>query len=410
MTYRPILLGIMLFVACCPAIARGNEFSLIPSMSVKEEYNNNIFFSTNDKKRDLITTLSPGLEMVDNTERLNTDVLARLDRREYASSRDLSATDQAYNGSLRYLVTPLFSLSGAAGFVKDSSPDRDILTTGIVLTTVPREHTASSLSADYQLTEKTLTSISYAYGRDHFIGQRSLDNISHDVNGGLVYDLGQYFPAVKGRINVDYNYYSFPGSNIDSAMGTVGFSRDFNEVWSIQVDGGGRHTRSNIAVTQLEPVFISFFGFPIQIGNQLVNEQVKNAGWGWVGRASLNYKDERSTASLTYLRDVLPASGLGGAAVRDSIVFSGQQGVTYEWYLLFTAEYFSNNSKSHEFSSQTIDQRSYHISPGIRYEFSKDMYIEGTVDYVRVDDMFAKTNANRYLSSLRLYIQHPVLQ
>ncbi|MGO9951318.1 MAG: hypothetical protein ACLPN1_03795 [Dissulfurispiraceae bacterium] len=410
MSYRSILLIIFL-LAVCPAFAWGDEFRIVPSLSVKEEYNSNIFFSTNDKKDDFTTTLSPGFEMVNNTELLNMDVLARLDRLEYVNNKDLDATDQTLNGSLRYSFTPLLSVSAAGGYVKDSRPDRYIETTGIVLSSAPGEHPNASLSANYQFTEKTLGSISYAYLRDHFVGQSYLDDISHDVNAGLVYDLGTYFPAVKGRINTEYNYYSFPGSHIGSVMGTVGFSRDFSEVWSIQIDGGAQHTQSDIAVSQLEPVFVLFPGFPpIQIGNQLVSEQVKNTGWGWVGRASLNFKGEVGTGSLSYSRNVQPAVGLGGAAVRDSIVFSGQHRLSYEWLLLFNAGYFTNNSNSQEFSSQTINQRSFDINTVLRYEFSRNVYVEGSLDYVMFDDLVARTNINRYLCSLRLYIQHPVLE
>ena len=120
MSYRSILLVIILSTAY-PAFSWGNEFSLVPSLSVKEEYNSNIFFSTNDKRTDFITTLSPGLEMVNNTERLNTDVLARLDRLEYVNNNNLSSTDQTYKGSLQYLVTPLLNVSAAVGYLTGST-------------------------------------------------------------------------------------------------------------------------------------------------------------------------------------------------------------------------------------------------------------------------------------------------
>ena len=47
-----------------------DEFKLIPSLAVREEYNDNIFASSNDTADDFITTLSAGLELVERTERL----------------------------------------------------------------------------------------------------------------------------------------------------------------------------------------------------------------------------------------------------------------------------------------------------------------------------------------------------
>ena len=409
MSYRLILL-VIIMLAACPVFVWGNEFRILPSISVKEEYNSNVFVTPNDKKDDFITTISPGLEIVNRTERLDTDVLIRMDRIEYISNKDLSTTDQTYNGRLRYLATPLLSVSAEAGYVKDSRADRDIGTTGIVLSAVPRDRINSSLSADYQLTEKTSAGLSYIYGRDHYADPKFIGDTTHAINAGLVYDLGTYFPTLKGRLNTGYSYYSFLDSRIESFMGTVGFSRDFNEIWSIQVDGGVRRTSSDITTTRLEPVYFYIFGFPIQIGNQLVKDQVKNAGWGWVGSASLNFKGEHGAGSLSLSRDVQPASGLGGATVRDSLVLSAQHNISYELLLLFNAGYFTNKSNAQEFSSQTINQRSFHFNPGVRYEFSKDMFMEGSYDYIMVDDMASKTNVDRHLYSLRLYIQHAVLE
>src|SRR5271157_1517136 len=146
---------VIIFLLSCPSLVWGNEFRLVPSISVKEEYNDNILFDTDGARKDFITTISPGIEIVNNTQRLETDLLARLNRFDYANNREFSATDQLYNGKFRYHATPLINISAEAGYVRDSQPDRDILTSGIILTTVPRNRINASMSADYQFSEKT---------------------------------------------------------------------------------------------------------------------------------------------------------------------------------------------------------------------------------------------------------------
>ena len=47
------------------------EFNLIPSLAVREEYNDNIFFSYSDTIDDFITTVSAGLELTERTEQLD---------------------------------------------------------------------------------------------------------------------------------------------------------------------------------------------------------------------------------------------------------------------------------------------------------------------------------------------------
>src|SRR5271157_2998914 len=103
MMYYWRYLLVVIVLLSCPLLVWGNEFRLVPSISVKEEYNSNILLSTDSEKSDFLTTVSPGVEMVNRTDRLDTDLLVRLDRLEYLDNRDVSATNQMYNGKLHYL-------------------------------------------------------------------------------------------------------------------------------------------------------------------------------------------------------------------------------------------------------------------------------------------------------------------
>ena len=383
------LLIIVILVLYCPLFVLADEFRLVPSIAVKEEYNSNILLSTYDVKSDFLTTISPGIEMVDRTDRLDTDLLVRLDRLEYADNRDFSSTNQTYNGKLRYLITPLFSVSAEAGYVRNSNPTLNIETTGIAMAAIPWDHFTSSLSTDYKITEKTVAAVSYTYGRDYFERTGYVDDISHDVNVGFVHDLGQYLPAVKGRINGDYSYYYFANTRIDSVSGTVGFTCQLNEFWNVLVDGGVRHTWSDFSLAQF---------------------QLENSGWGWVGKVSLNYNGEYGNGVLSYLRDLTPAYGLGGAAEQNALTLSTQYRVTHELSILLSAGYYTLKSDPTEFSPQVINQRTFHINPGVRYEFSKDVNVEASYEYTMVDYPAVNTEANRNLFTIRLYIQHPFLE
>jgi hypothetical protein len=367
-------------------------------------------FDTDGAKKDFITTISPGIEIVNNTQRLETDLLARLDRFDYADNREFSATDQLYDGKFRYHATSLLNISAEAGYVRDSQAWRDIQTSGIILSTVPRNRYNASLSADYQFSEKTALGVSYAFGRDDYGSTRYTDDASHDVNAGLVYDMGQYFQRVKGRANLGYSNYVFSDSRIDSVMGTVGFSRDFSETGSIQIDGGIRHTWSEFSVTEPEYTYINIGGIYIPIFNGYVNVPQNNDGWGWVADVSLNYKGEFGNGSLTYNRDITPASGLNGAVERNAFIFSIQYRMTYELSILFSAGYYTNKSDAGQFSTQAIDERTIRVSPGVRYEFSKNIYLESSYDYTAVDYLESNTSANRNLLSIRLYVQHPIFE
>ena len=402
---RPILIA-GVFAIVYPALTWGTVLSIVPSLLVKEEYNDNIMLSEDDIKEDFISTISPGVVIANRTERLDTDIQLRINRREYSGNSEFNATDQAYSGRLKYHITPLFGMSAEVAYLKDSRPDQDIETTGIVLSDEIRHRITASLSTDYQLTEKTAAGVSYSYSRNDFESQSNLDDKAHDTNIGLFYDLGAYIPMLKGRMNVGYSYYDTPDSRIKSVMGTIGVSRDIDEVWSVLLDSGIRHTWSYVSVARLEPVFDHSLGFPVHIGNQVVKEDVKNSDWGWVGQASLNYKGEQGSGSISYSRGVQPASGLGGAVEHSALTLSTRYRLTTELSFFLNAEYYSNESDASEFSAQDIDQRVLHIRPGGRYEFSKDIAVEAFYDYTEDDNKVSEVEAQRHMLSVRLNVQH----
>jgi|SRR5208283_130270 len=393
------LCSLWLLVLLFPAFAWGDDFSLTPSLSVQEAYNSNILLSATDIRKDFITTLSPVVEMVDRTGRLDTDLLLHLDRLEYAENQGLSGTNQLYNGTLKYLVSPLLSVSGGAGYSRNANPTLlGIGAAGFITTAVPWSHITYSGSAEYQFNEKTLGTLSYSNGRDYYENPNYLSDRTRNAGAGLVYDLGKYFPSVKGRMNVGYSYYAYPNTRINSAMCTVGLSKDFDEVWSFQVDGGINNTWSAVSI----PVQIINFG--------LIMVPVNKEGLGWVGDASLNYKGELGSGSLTFSRSLSPAYGLNGAAEQDALTLATQYQFSYELSALFSTSYNTLTSLGSEFSSQSISQQYFRINPGVRYEFSKNMALDASYEYDMVDNSAGNTKADRQLFSVRFYIQQPLFK
>src|SRR4030042_593755 len=106
--------------------AKGDEFKLIPSLSTKEEYNDNIFFTEEDRTKDFVTTLSPGLELIDRTEKLDLNLSARVNVLRYWSNGDLDRVNQFYRGRIGYSLHPKLKLSANAAYTRDFTPDRDL--------------------------------------------------------------------------------------------------------------------------------------------------------------------------------------------------------------------------------------------------------------------------------------------
>lgn len=447
MTPRKPFLIIVLILLLSPWSAWGDEFRLVPSIGVKEEYNSNILLVTEMEgvKKDFVSIVSPGIAVVDRTDRLDTDLSAQLDRLDYSDHRYLNATNQAYNGKFAYRATPQLNVSAGAGYSINSNPTLDTgmpgpgIQPGTTITTIPpgdtqppptsnppntgssdtgpsaasqataprtplpvvslpQKRLTVSLSTDYALTEKTSSMTSYNYGSTAYERPAYRDT-SHEVNAGLVHDFGTYLPTLKGRLTAGYGAYYVPDSRTESIMCTVGVSRDFDEFWSVSVDGGIRRTWSEIF----------FIGFVQEDPTTkiAVRERRVNRGWGQVASVSLNYRGELIQGELAYVRDLSLATGLNGAAERNALSLSTRYRLTSEFSVFVTTSYSTYKADQSNYSAQVIDQRPFDVNGGIRYEFSKDTAVDVSYDDTLVRYPASDANAHRQLVFISLRTQFP---
>jgi hypothetical protein len=379
-----------LLLASMPAM--GNEIRLIPMVTVKQEYNSNIFFDPTQKMEDYITTLSPGLKLENNTERLKLEFSARLDQRLYAHNSNLNATDHAYLGRVRYEFSPTLRLAANAGFIQDSSPDRDIETTGVVQSAVTRNRQIYGLSGDYYFTEKTQASLSGEYFQDRYAYPRSIDDL--DAGRGnlmLIHDISSLLPATRARVGLGYARYLYTASTVENYTGTVGLSRQFSEVWYAQVDMGCRYTPSQFEVAPLQTV--------------------ETSGWGAVGNVVVSYRGEKTNMDLSLNHDIAPTSGRAIASELTGLGLYVRRRFFHEFSGILSGGYFLNNYTPGESSNLQLDEKTLYISPGIRYDFTPDMALDATYTYTRTD--YARDNdnvANQSLVLVRFYLQNPLFE
>jgi hypothetical protein len=412
------LLYIALIIALLPLRASlADELKLTPSLTIKEDYNDNIFFSTVDSTSDFVSTLSPGIELSDRNERLDASLLLRLNGILYAKTTDLDAVDQYYRGGLRFLLTPRSSISASAGYILDSQPDREIETTGLVLGSVKRHRQQYSLAGEMALTETTSADLAYSYQQDDYNNNRFSDLEYHDGSLSLTHDLDRLLRSTKAMISFDYAHYISSVTLVDSLNSTsivdnysltVGMSHSVSELWSVQANAGGRYTVSKFQSWGLE-------------GYQLVDNQglilavpvysplnQKSHQWGWVGQAALSYNGEKNQGSLSFNSDVQPASGqTSGTTIRTGVVADMRRRFTYELSGGVSVGYYLNKSNPGAIAGQAINEETVLVSPNVHYQFSRDMYLEASYRFTKVFYNITNTDANRNSFFVTFYIQNP---
>jgi len=142
-----------------------DEFQIIPSLAVREEYDDNIFYSSSDKEDDFVTTVAGKLELIERTERLHLNLSGRVAPFWYADNSDLDEVDQDYRGRISYQLTPRTVGRSDGYFIIDHRPDRDIVSTGLAQNVDKRDRYHFGAGVNHMLSEVLAADLSYDYNR-----------------------------------------------------------------------------------------------------------------------------------------------------------------------------------------------------------------------------------------------------
>ena len=387
--------------------ASADEFKLTPSIAVRQEYNDNIFFDSSREKDSMVTRVIPGLELIERTERLDLRLAGAVTPFFYWDESDLNSVDQEYSGKAIYAFTDRLSAGAEAAVRVDHQPDRDIRTTGFTYGDNRRIQQIYGGNMGYQFTELTSADLSYRYSREDWRSGGDEDEDledydSHAVTLGLNRDLGAAKGVTVGRVNAGYARYDYDTSKTDYWFGTVGVRHRLSEIFSITADGGARYTRSEFDVQRLAfvpPVFLT-----------VVTESEKDSGWGGIAHAGLEYAGERTRASIDASHDVAPLSGASGVVQRSSLTFSGGHLLTEKLRLgLFTGG-FLNRSDEDEFSNQKTDEAAFTVNPSLRWEIYRDITLEAGYIFTYVDNREDNTAASQNLGYIQIAYGLPLLE
>ncbi len=352
------------------------EFRVTPSLAITEKYSDNIYLAAKNEnpERDWVTTVSPGLLLAARTERLDMTFSGRLDGNYYSKRDDSNKWDQFYNGNIHYKVTDRLGLGIQGGYSITYSVDRDIDVSGLVQPPGRQDRATAGATIDYLLGSLTTATLSYNYDNVDYDQQENNDSWGQTAGLGFSHVLSE---TTKGRLNFGYSNYHYTDSTSDSYKGTIGFSRDISPKWSILCDAGANFTHTTYSDE-----------------------------WGFTGQLALSYKDDYNTGNITVSKDVLPATGLNSSTDRTAVMLNYRRRFTQEFSGFLLGGYYWNKSDAGQYSREEIDDRTATGSVGVRYDFTKDIYMETSYRYTRVDYKQTDTYAEQNLVLVKLYLQH----
>jgi hypothetical protein len=362
-----IVLSVILLVMVTEIEVEADEFKVTSSVGLKGEYNDNIFFS--------------------ETERLDLNLAGFLHVIEYAHNDELSGTDYDGRGRLKYSLAPRLLLNAGALYDKSTQPDRDVVETGLIQNDKTRRRQRYNGGLEYVLSEKAAAALSYLFQDDNW-DSNDPDDEDLTLNSAdmlLTYDLSGTFESTVGRLNFGYANADYETATIDYYFGTLGFVHHFSEIYSIQLDAGGRYTDS-------------------EFENNRSDQR-----WGGRGILSLIYTGEFSRVNLSASHDVDAASGRSGAVERTAFVLDAHHQFLEKLWPGVSAGYYLNKSSRDEFSSDKIDEQMVRVRPRILWEIHRYVSLEGAYEFVYVKDDADNTDTDRNKVYLQLTFAYPVI-
>lgn len=388
-----------------------DPLKIMPVLSFKQEYSDNILFTENFEEEDFITTVSGGLDIEQKTERLDAGLNVRLDQLLYWDNNDLNSLDKYFSGDVKYKRTERLSMGGTALYSQDSRRDRDTDTTGL-LVTGDREITRVSLLSDYVFSESTRGEITLGYGLVNIEDiHRTEDDDDFRVDISFSKNLFERFRNTTGILNLSYLRYTsdvetvstgggltttlFQKNDSDIFQFSTGFSKDITEIYNIYCLLGASYTLTDEGVRLQQKLS----GTDIVL-NDATTPEIEDDRWGGVISTGLKYDGLYYDMGLSLSQDMRGASGTNGVVQRTSLAGNIYGRVTDKFVLTLDASCYLNQNERK--AQPDTDDFTINIQPGFRYKFSHDLILSGICRFTSVENREDSTTRERSLVYLVL--------
>ena len=295
--------------------AQSAEWSIEPSVSVREEYNDNIRLTTLPHKSVWGTSLTPAVNFSSKTEISEITGGARLNFYRYSGEPNLDSNDQIFSLLSKYKTERnTFGLNGS--YVRDSTLASELISTGVVQARKQRGNLTLNPSWTTFASERTWFTLDYQLSRvkyDDAAAAGLIDYNNQTASVSAVHRLSQQ-DQLSGTIYYS-KYETSPANFKSNTTGLrLGITHDFSETFNGSLTLGTRSTLSKSQQNALvcpAPVFLCQFGF---VPFEVVPFTTETRSRGYTLNASLNKQFETTTLSGQISREANPSAN--GALVQ----------------------------------------------------------------------------------------------
>ena len=241
---------IMFFCKCLiisflsvPFIAVARDVTVVPSITLRGEYDDNVYFTRTDEISDYLAIISPGLKLDYATEVFNIRGSGLVDVLRYVDETDINTENQRYTINSGYRFMERWGLSGNFSYIKDTTLDSELEETGIVYMREDRERFNADAGLSYQVSELSDMGVTYAYSKTNYDELRLED---YDVNSISLSYNRQFNEGIDVfTIQPRYSRLSSDTRDDDGYRLTFGWTHLPSETYRLKIFLGARYTEQD---------------------------------------------------------------------------------------------------------------------------------------------------------------------
>jgi len=354
-------------------VTLSGDTRITPSLTTREEYNDNIVMRIRNPQDDHITIISPNIKYDHKTERLSSSINLGLTQWLYTTETDLNTLDHKYTLDGTYQITPRLGFNTSGSYLRDTTLEQELLETGYAAMRTDRERATGSAGLSFQITERTTLDVNYSnfhawYDYQYYpdtVVHRGLMNGTHQLKNLRTSALWQAAYTHYGYENAESHDYEF----------MLGLKHFFSETFDITGMGGIHYMRSQYRRYTFEWLFEFPFFRLVPIERKETQTNV-----GWVADVNVTKRFERSNIGLGFSRDVVDSAyGYTVERTRASCDLSYQFSERLRGS--FSGGYYLTKSESGVYK---IDWSNYRLRSTLKYKFSNYITPELTYQYMNM--------------------------
>ncbi|MEW6265602.1 MAG: outer membrane beta-barrel protein [Thermodesulfobacteriota bacterium] len=362
----------------------GGKIRVTPSVQVKEEYNDNINFSENNRKDDFITTLSPAVAFDYSTELFRLELSAGYNVTRYASESTKDKDLERYSFQSQYQMTERFRFNLGGAYSKDTTLEAELERAGIVYETRERKLYRATGGFNYVTSERSNLDVSYTRGRTEYESPGRADVDTEQATGSFNFMLLNQ----RDTISLQPFYSSSRSESLRTQIYglSAGWSHYFNENWSMSASAGlrrwERQTSSRARGVRVPPYYWIM----------VADEDERKSEWGGVVNLALTRLGEKHRATLRYSRDY-DYGAYGEMILTDKCLFDVNWDV---WERLSAGFAGGVTLTSTESRNNQVDRTYYSLGPSLSYSLTENITVRLNYYYGKYHETVAGSDHERY--------------